>query len=84
LELLENLSDMLGISYLFISHDLSTVKNITDRILVMKDGEIVEEGLTAEIYQNPAHPYTKALLEASPDITRVLSRDRESIDENIF
>jgi len=74
LELLEKLSDMLGISYLFISHDLSTVRNITDRILVMKDGIIVEEGATAEIYENPQHPYTKALLDAAPDITKTVSK----------
>lgn len=74
LELLEKLSDMLGISYLFISHDLSTVRNITDRVLIMKDGIIVEEGVTAEIYENPQHPYTKALLEAAPDITKSLKK----------
>lgn len=74
LELLEKLSDMLGISYLFISHDLSTVRNITDRILVMKDGIIVEEGATAEIYENPQHPYTKSLLDAAPDITNTISK----------
>ncbi|MBT5187943.1 MAG: ABC transporter ATP-binding protein, partial [Kordiimonadaceae bacterium] len=72
LELLEELSKKLGISYLFISHDLATVKNITDRIMVMKDGIIVEQGHTADIYKNPTHPYTKTLLEASPDITRVI------------
>ena len=78
LKLLDKLSKMLGISYLFISHDLSTVKNITDRIMVMKDGMIVEEGLTAEIYEKPAHPYTKSLLDASPDITKVLNSKKEA------
>lgn len=83
LELLEKLSDMLGISYLFISHDLTTVKNITDRVLVMKDGIIVEEGLTADIYENPQHPYTKSLLEASPDITKVLDNENIVVEEEI-
>lgn len=78
LKLLEKLSKMLGISYLFISHDLSTVKNITDRIMVMKDGMIVEEGLTAEIYENPTHPYTKTLLDASPDITKAINSKKEA------
>tara|TARA_R110002096_G_scaffold416576_2_gene619537 strand:- start:391416 stop:393014 length:1599 start_codon:yes stop_codon:yes gene_type:complete len=82
LELLENLSDRLGISYLFISHDLATVKNITDRVLVMKDGVIVEQGPTAEIYHNPQHPYTKSLLDASPDITKALESKEENINED--
>jgi peptide/nickel transport system ATP-binding protein len=81
LELLEQLSNMLGISYLFISHDLSTIRNITDRILVMKDGVIVEEGGTAEIYENPKHPYTKALLEAATDITKSVKKLKESTNE---
>lgn len=72
LKLLEKLSEMLGISYLFISHDLGTVKNITDRVLVMKDGQIVEEGKTGDIYEKPEHPYTKTLLEAAPDIRNVI------------
>ena len=81
LELLEKLSDMLGISFLFISHDLATVRNITDRVLVMKDGVIVEEGITAEIYENPKHPYTKALLAAAPDITKSLKKLEDSTNE---
>ena len=82
LELLDTLSERLGISYLFISHDLATVKNITDRVLVMKDGVIVEEGVTADIYQDPQHPYTKSLLDASPDITKALMSKEESINED--
>lgn len=82
LDLLEKLSDRLGISYLFISHDLATVRNITDRVLVMKDGVIVEEGITANLYARPQHPYTKALLAASPDITKVFDT-KESYNESI-
>ncbi|MDG1996277.1 MAG: dipeptide ABC transporter ATP-binding protein [Emcibacteraceae bacterium] len=77
LELLEQLSEMLGISYLFISHDLTTVKNITDRVLVMKDGMIVEQGITAEVYNNPQHPYTKSLLDATPDITKAAKVNKD-------
>ena len=84
LELLEKLSEMLGISYLFISHDLSTVKNITDRVLVMKDGVIIEQGNTQEIYQNPQHPYTKSLLDATPDIKKAIKKLRNNLDDNII
>ncbi|MEZ5756694.1 MAG: dipeptide ABC transporter ATP-binding protein [Emcibacteraceae bacterium] len=84
LELLARLTSVFGISYLFVSHDLTTVKNITDRVLVMKDGVIVEEGITAEVYQNPSHPYTKALLEASPDITKSKVKNKEQFNDNIF
>ncbi len=83
LELLGKLSDTLGISYLFISHDLNTVKNITDRILVMKDGKIIEEGLTANIFARPQHPYTKSLLAASPDITKVVDNNKEKTNDSI-
>jgi peptide/nickel transport system ATP-binding protein len=66
LDLLAELSDRLGLSYLFISHDLSVVRAITDRVMVMKSGEIVEEGATAAIFQTPQHDYTRALLSAAP------------------
>ena len=82
LDLLRDLTKKLGISYLFISHDLTTVKNITNRVLVMKDGVIVEEGSTAEIYKNPKHHYTKSLIEASPDITRAIKSKEENNNEN--
>jgi peptide/nickel transport system ATP-binding protein len=72
LELLDGLSKKLGISYLFISHDLSTVRDITNRIMVMKDGLIVEQGPTEVIFNNPKHPYTKTLLAATPTIERAL------------
>ena len=55
-------------SYLFISHDLSLVKSITSRVLVMRSGEIVEAGNTKEIFNSPTHHYTQNLLESSPNL----------------
>jgi peptide/nickel transport system ATP-binding protein len=66
LDLLAALSDRLGVSYLFVTHDLSVMRSIADRVLVMKDGRIVEEGETGQVFDSPAHPYTARLLEAIP------------------
>ncbi|MFD1381645.1 ABC transporter ATP-binding protein [Fodinicurvata halophila] len=78
LDLLADLSDRLSVSYLFISHDLSVVRAITDRVLVMKAGQIVEEGATEEVFTNPRHDYTKTLLAATPDLERAL-KAREQV-----
>jgi microcin C transport system ATP-binding protein len=64
LDLLADLKRDLDMSMLFITHNLTIVRKIADRVCVMKDGEIVEHGLTAEIFANPQHPYTRTLLEA--------------------
>jgi microcin C transport system ATP-binding protein len=64
LELLAELKRDEGMSMLFITHDLTIVRKIADRVCVMKDGEIVEAGPTAEIFENPQHPYTQTLLAA--------------------
>ena len=65
LRLLADLQEKLGLSYLFISHDLAVVYQLCDRVAVMTGGEIVEMGDVDEIYDHPKHPYTKKLLDAS-------------------
>ncbi len=66
LALLADLKKTEGLSLLFITHDLGIVRRIADRVCVMQGGEIVEQGLTAEIFANPQHPYTQKLLAAEP------------------
>nr|HPN60809.1 ATP-binding cassette domain-containing protein [Bacilli bacterium] len=66
INLLEDLRDQENLTYLFISHDLSVIKHISDRIGVMYLGQIVELGNSEEIYRRPLHPYTKALISAIP------------------
>ena len=68
LKLLKALQEETGVSYLFITHDLGTVDYIADRIVVMYLGRIVESGPVADVFVNPRHPYTKALLDAVPTI----------------
>jgi peptide/nickel transport system ATP-binding protein len=66
LNLLQDLQDEYGMSYIFISHDLSVVKYISDRVMVMHHGSVVEMADSDELYRNPQHPYTQALLAAIP------------------
>lgn len=66
--LLEDLQDRTGVAYILISHDLSIVRHISDRIGVMYLGQIVETGPCEQIYTRPAHPYTRALLSAETRI----------------
>lgn len=68
INLLQELQEKMGIAYIFISHDLSVIKHVSDRIIIMYLGHIVETAAKKDIYENPAHPYTKALLSAIPVI----------------
>lgn len=73
LNLLADLRTDLGMSYLFITHDLTVVRLLCDRILVMREGRLLESGPTEQILQNPGHPYTQALLDAVPHAPHTFS-----------
>ncbi len=70
LDLLTGLQDELGVSYLFISHDLGVIHHMSDRILVMKDGRIVEQGDADDVFERPQDPYTQRLLTALPRLSQ--------------
>lgn len=77
--LMKDLQDELGTTYLFIAHDLSMVKYISDRIGVMHLGHIVETGTTDEIFANPIHPYTRSLLSAIPHPNPIVEKKRVAL-----
>jgi peptide/nickel transport system ATP-binding protein len=70
LDLLTDLQDELGVSYLFISHDLGVIHHMSDRILVMKEGRVVESGTADEVFEHPQDPYTRRLLTALPRLAQ--------------
>lgn len=74
INLMEDLQDEFNLTYLFIAHDLSVVRHISDRVAIMYVGKIVEMGETEEVYHNPRHPYTEALISAIP----IVDPDRKS------
>ncbi|MCB8837047.1 ABC transporter ATP-binding protein [Aurantimonas sp. VKM B-3413] len=75
--LLKGLKERMGLTLIFISHDLSVVRLVSDRILVLYLGRVVEIGPRKDVFQNPGHPYTKALLSAAPIPDPVVARARE-------
>ncbi|MGP6147136.1 ABC transporter ATP-binding protein [Jeotgalibaca sp. A122] len=78
-ELLEELQEKLGLTYLFIAHDLAMVKQISDRVAVMYNGKIVELADAEELFANPVHPYTKKLLSAIPIPDPTYEANREAV-----
>ncbi|SMB78560.1 dipeptide transport system ATP-binding protein [Pasteurella testudinis DSM 23072] len=76
LNLMMDLQNELGLSYIFISHDLSVVEHIADEVIVMYLGRCVEQGTTEQIFSNPRHPYTQALLSATPRLSPEKRRER--------
>jgi len=85
LDLLGYLKDHLGVSYLFISHDLSVVRHISDRVIVMRRGRIVDSGATEEIFRNPQSEYTKSLIAAMPHLVHdhQIGRSATILEEGI-
>ncbi|MBI4933740.1 MAG: ATP-binding cassette domain-containing protein [Actinobacteria bacterium] len=79
IRLLERLRDQLGLSYLFIAHDLSVVRHLSEHVAVMYLGKIVESGTNDEVYEQSAHPYTQALLAAAPIPDPLIERSRDRI-----
>ena len=77
--LLADLQEQLGLSYLFIAHDLSVVRHVSDNIAVMYLGKLVEYGPAEDVYTKPAHPYTQALLSAVPEPDPAIERTRQRI-----
>ncbi|MBV9582143.1 MAG: ABC transporter ATP-binding protein [Chloroflexi bacterium] len=69
LNLLEDLREQLHLTLVLVSHDLSVVRHMSDRVIVMQQGRIVEQGATREVFRSPQHPYTRLLLEAIPRLT---------------
>lgn len=79
INLLEQLQEEFGLAYVFIAHDLSVVRHISDRVSVMYLGRFVESGSDIEIYENASHPYTQALMSAVPEPTPVGRESRQRI-----
>ena len=81
INLLQDLQEQFKLTYLFIAHDLAVVEHISDRVLVMYFGKVVESASAAEIYDHPTHWYTQALLSAVPDVDPARRRKRIVLDD---
>jgi oligopeptide transport system ATP-binding protein len=81
INLMQDLQEEFGLTYIFIAHDLAVVEHISDRIAVMYLGNIVEVAETRELFQNPKHPYTRALLSAIPKPDPVVTREKRIVLE---
>jgi oligopeptide transport system ATP-binding protein len=83
INLLEELQDQFDLTYLFIAHDLSVVHHVSTRVAIMYLGKIVEEGPTDEVFAQPAHPYTQALMAAVPIVEKAARRERIILEGNV-
>jgi oligopeptide/dipeptide ABC transporter ATP-binding protein len=83
LNLIKNLQAAKALTYLFITHDLNVVRHIADRVMVMYLGKLAEEGRVADIFENPLHPYTRALLSANPKLDPKLRGKRTLLEGDI-
>jgi len=83
LNLLRDLQDEFGVTYMFISHDLAVVEYLCDEMAVMYLGSVVEKGRTEDIYSNPAHPYTRILLDAVPNPASGKKRNRIRLEGGV-
>ncbi|MEH6403978.1 MAG: oligopeptide/dipeptide ABC transporter ATP-binding protein, partial [Sneathiella sp.] len=83
LNLLRDLQDSFGVTYMFISHDLAVVEYLCDEIAVMYLGSVVEKGKTEDLFANPAHPYTRILLDAVPKPAAGIKRERIRLAGNV-
>ena len=79
INLLKELQKKLGVSYIFISHDLSVVRHVADRVMVMYLGHVVEEGSRDDIFNSPKHPYTRILLDSIPSIGKEMPEDEQQL-----
>src|SRR5262249_61227559 len=79
IDLLLALREQLGLTYLFISHDLSLMRNFCNRIAVMFRGEICEQGTTDSVFEHPQHPYTRALIASIPVISDAEERAKPAV-----
>ena len=84
INLLQDLQDEMGLSILFISHELNVLRSLADKITVMYRGRIVEEAPTEQIFLKPTHPYTKSLLDAIPKLEPSLRKRRTFIDDSFI
>jgi peptide/nickel transport system ATP-binding protein len=78
IRLLADLREQLGLTLVFVSHDLAVVRQVSDRVVVMRHGQVVESADAETLYTNPRHPYTRTLLDAVPVPDPVLARERRA------
>jgi oligopeptide/dipeptide ABC transporter ATP-binding protein len=83
LNLLQELQDELNLTYLFISHDLSVIEHLSDRIAIMYLGRVVETGPSVELFNKPRHPYTEALLSSTPDVDPTKQKEQTILEGDV-